>query len=69
MQQFQDILEAIKGGGWAVVSGVAFVAVVIILALVFAPLIYISILKGGPAHDRLMDLLRTLLRRPKPKRS
>lgn len=64
MQQAQEFFEALKGGGWAVMSGMAFVAVVIVLALVFAPLIYISVLKGGSTHDRLLDLLR-LLRRPK----
>lgn len=59
----QDIIEAFKGGGWAIAG----TAVLVLLLLIFAPLIYITVLKGGEAHDRLLELIKAF-RRPSTRR-
>lgn len=63
----QEFLETVKDGGWAVASGLVLIIITIVLALIFAPLVYITVLRGGSAHDRLLSLVR-LLRGPKTRR-
>lgn len=57
----QEILETVRGGGIAVIGLIG------LLIVLFAPLVYITVLGQGPSHKRLLQLVRLLRTSRRPR--